>query len=56
MMLVSAVSLLVAAAMIYTGIIPLADDVRFIAALAVGGAGFLDLLVGIWFFRAGQSS
>ena len=55
-MMISAVTLFVAAALIYTGIIPVAEDVRFIVALAIGGAAFLDLLVCMWFFRAGQSS
>jgi hypothetical protein len=55
-MVVSAVSLLIAAVLIYSGTLPLQEEVRFTAALVVGGAGFLDLLVGIWFFRTGQSS
>ena len=55
-MVVSAVSLAVMAVLIYAGTIPMADDIRFIAALLVGAAAFADLMIGIWYFRKGQSS
>jgi hypothetical protein len=55
-MIISAVSLAVIAYLIYAGTIPLSEDVRLIAALIVGGAAFADFLVGLWFFRMGQSS
>jgi hypothetical protein len=55
-MLASAVSLAAVAFLIYTGAVPMPGDIRFIAALAVGGAAAADFLVGLWFFRIGQSS
>jgi hypothetical protein len=55
-MVVSAVTLAVIAFLIYAGTIPMSEDIRLIAALLVGAAAFTDLLIGIWFFRKGQSS
>jgi hypothetical protein len=55
-MVVSAVSLAVASALIYMGVVPLPDETRGIAALIVGVAAFADFGVAIWFFRMGQSS
>ncbi len=51
-MMMSAVVLGVVAVLIYVGVVPLGG----VAALAVGAAAFADLLIGIWFFRRGQSS
>jgi lipopolysaccharide export LptBFGC system permease protein LptF len=55
-MMVSAIALTAVAFLIYTGVIPMGEDTRPIAALVVGVAAFADLLIGIWFFRRGQSS
>ena len=55
-MVVSAVSLAVIAVLIYAGTIPMSGDIRFPAALLVGAAAFADLMIGIWYFRKGQSS
>ena len=55
-MFVSAVMLVVVAVLIYTGVVPLGEEIRLIAALAVGAAAFADFLVAMWFFRKSQSS
>ena len=54
-MLVSAVTLVLLAVLIYTGVVPLGEELRLIAAVAVGAAAFADFLVAIWFFRKSQS-
>ena len=51
-MMLSAVALGVVAILIYSGVVPFGG----VAALVVGAAAFADLLIGIWFFRRGQSS
>jgi len=51
-LMVSAVVLGVISLLIYGGFLPLGR----LAALAVGAAAFADLLIGIVFFRKGQSS
>ena len=51
-MLFSAVVLGVVASLIYSGVIPLGQ----LAALVVGAVAFVDLMIGIVFFRKGQSS
>jgi hypothetical protein len=55
-LMISAVSLVVLSALIYMGVMPVPDETRGIAALAVGVAAFADFVVAIWFFRMGQSS
>ena len=55
-MLVSAVTLVLLAVLIYTGVVPLGEELRVSAAVAVGAAAFADFLVAIWFFRKSQSS
>ncbi len=55
-MIVSAVSLAVVAALIYMGAVPLPDETRGIGALVVGLAAFADFVAAIWFFRKGQTS
>lgn len=55
-LVLSAISLAVLAGLIYVGVVPLPDQTRGIAALAVGLAAFADFLVAVWFFRQGQSS
>ena len=52
----SALSLSALAVLIYTGVMPVPEDSRGIAALVVGVAAFADFLVAVWFFRMGQSS
>ena len=51
-----ALMLVVIAALIYTGVVPVGEDVRMIGALTVGAAAFADFVVAIWFFRKSQSS
>jgi hypothetical protein len=55
-LIVSAISLSVLAALIYMGVVPLPAETRGIAASVVGAAAFADFLVAVWFFRMGQSS
>ena len=55
-LVISAISLALLAALIYMGVVPLPDETRGIATLVVGGAAFADFVVAIWFFRMGQSS
>jgi hypothetical protein len=56
MMVLSAVTLVVLAGLIYTGTIPMPDQTRRIASLVMAFAAFLDFGIGVWFFRKGQSS
>jgi hypothetical protein len=51
-MMVSAVTMAVLAALIYTGTLELPR----IAAYVLGVAALLDFAIGIWFFRKGQST
>ena len=53
---ISAITLLALAVLIYTGVVPLPPETRFIASMLLGAAAFADLLIGIWFFRKSQSS
>ena len=55
-MMFSAIALTALALLIYTGVVPIPEETRPIAALVVGVAAFADLVIGIWFFRRGQSS
>jgi hypothetical protein len=55
-MFVSAITLVVLAVLIYTGVVPIGDELRIIGTLAVGAAAFADFVVAIWFFRKSQSS
>ena len=55
-MFVSAITLVVLAVLIYTGVMPLGEEIRLIGSVAVGVAAFADFLVAIWFFRKSQSS
>ena len=55
-LVISAISLAVLAVLIYTGVMPLPEETRVLAAIVVGVAAFADFLVAIWFFRMGQSS
>ena len=52
----SAVTMGVAAGLIFTRTIPVDEGARPMIALAVGVASFADFLVAMWFFRKGQSS
>jgi len=52
----SAVLLVVLAALIYIGVVPMAEETRLVAAIAIGVAAVTDFAVAIWFFRMGQSS
>jgi hypothetical protein len=54
-MFVSAAVLFAVAMMIYTGVIPLPDETRPLAAAVVGVTAVIDLGVALVFFRAGQS-
>lgn len=53
---VSAITLVVLAVLIYTGVVPVGEDVRLMASVVVGAAAFADFVVAIWFFRKSQSS
>jgi hypothetical protein len=55
-LLAGALTLVVIAVLIYTGDVPVGEDVRMVAVLAVGAAAFADFVVAIWFFRKSQSS
>ena len=55
-MFASALTLVAFAVLIYTGVVPIGEDVRMIAALVVGAAAFADFVIAIWFFRKSQSS
>ena len=55
-MMFSAIALTALALLIYTGVVPIPEETRPIAALVVGVAAFADLVIGVWFFRRGQSS
>lgn len=55
-MMISAVVLALLAGLIYSGSVPLPEETRGIATLVVGVAALTDFLVGLWFFRMGQSS
>jgi hypothetical protein len=55
-LMISAAILLLVAMLIYTGIVPLPEESRAMAALIVGLAAIADFGVGLAFFRTGQSS
>ena len=55
-MMISAVTLAVLAGLIYAGVVPLPEESRGLAALIIGVAAAADFLVGLWFFRMGQST
>ena len=55
-MFVSAIMLFALAALFFTRVIDLGDEVRITAAVAVGIAAAADLMIAIWFFRQGQNS
>jgi hypothetical protein len=55
-MFVSAIVLFGLAMLFYTGVVPLADEVRLVATVAVLIAAAADLAMALWFFRQGQSS
>jgi hypothetical protein len=55
-MFVSVITLVALAVLIYTGVVPIAEEVRLIASLALGAAAFADFVVAVWFFRKSQSS
>lgn len=55
-LVISAISLALLAALIYMGVVPLAEETRGLAAIVIGVAACADFLVAVWFFRMGQSS
>ncbi|MGH9218218.1 MAG: hypothetical protein ACRD1W_02880 [Vicinamibacterales bacterium] len=55
-LMISAAVLGVMAMLTYTGIVPLPEETRPMAALIVGIAAVADFGVGVMFFRMGQSS
>jgi hypothetical protein len=55
-LVVSAITLIAVAYLIYAGVVPVPEEVRPLAAAAVGLAAIADLGVAFWFFRKGQSS
>jgi hypothetical protein len=54
-MFVSALTLVAVAVMIYTGVVPVGEEVRLLGSVVVGVAAFADFLVATWFFRKSQS-
>lgn len=54
-MFLSAIVMFALAVVFYTGVIDVGEELRVTAAVVVGAAAFVDLLVAIWFFRQGQS-
>jgi hypothetical protein len=54
-LLMSAIALGALSGLIYAGTVPLAEEIRGVAALAVGAAAGGDLLIGLWFFRRGRA-
>jgi hypothetical protein len=54
--LASAGLLALVAALAYTGVLPLPPETRGTAAMVMGAAAMLDVLVGFWFLRLPQSS
>ena len=48
--------LLIVAAVVYAGVFPLDDALRFRAASVLGLVAMVDLLLGFWFFRSSLSS
>jgi len=55
-LMISAAVLAAVALLIYVGVVPLSEPSRPIGALIVGIAAAADFLVGLMFFRMGQSS
>jgi hypothetical protein len=55
-LMISAAVLAVVGLLIYGGIVPLPEESRPMGALIVGIAAAADFLVGLMFFRMGQSS
>jgi hypothetical protein len=55
-MFASALTLVAVAVLIYTGVVPLGEEIRVLVSVAVGVAAFADFLVAIWFFRKSHSS
>ena len=56
LLMASAGLLSLVAGLIYAGVVPLPVEVRGAAAAVVGVAAAADFLIGLWFFRMGQSS
>lgn len=55
-LMISAVTLGLLTGLIYSGVVPLPEASRGIAALVVGVAAAADFLIGLWLFRMSQSS
>jgi len=55
LLMASAGMLSLVAGLIYAGVVPLPLEVRGAAALVVGVAAAADFLIGLWFFRMGQT-
>jgi len=56
LLLPSAVLLFVLSGLFFSGIIPIDEDVRMLAAAMTAFAGAADFVIALWFFRMGQSS
>jgi hypothetical protein len=54
--MISAAVFFIVAILVYAGTIPVGEELRVIVAAVVGVVAFADLLIGLWFFRMGQSS
>jgi hypothetical protein len=54
-LLASAGFLLVTALVIYTGLLPVGDEIKGTVAAVLGAVAAVDLLLGFWFFRSSLS-
>jgi hypothetical protein len=55
-LMASAAIFCIVALLIFLGTIPVGEEARLAAAAVVGVVGVMDFLIGLWFFRMGQSS
>ena len=55
-LLLGAAVMFAVAALIYADVISLGEELRVTAAIVVGIAALVDLLMAMWFFRRGQSA
>ena len=54
-LMLSAVVLIAGAVLAYTGVLPVQAEIRPMIAMALGLAGVLDFVIGLWFFRMSRS-
>jgi hypothetical protein len=54
-LMVSAAVLICGAVLAYTGLLPVQAEIRPMIATALGLAGVMDFVIGLWFFRMSRS-